>query len=61
MRKSFLAVAISYALMRGVPLRAGPISPYTSMLNRDLYYRMLGQDKARAFDKTLTYGYRYAQ
>ena len=64
MRKKPLAICISMALVPPAQLatsRHGPISPYQSWINRELYYRMLGRDvhRGRALGKTLDFANNY--
>lgn len=60
MRKSPIAMAITMALIKDMPIRQGPISPYLADLNRRLYYRMFDKPlKARSVGKTLSYPENY--
>lgn len=64
MRRSPLSIAIGISFFPGVQLaasRVGPISPYQSVLNREIYYRMLGKEviRARSAGKTVAYPFRY--
>lgn len=60
MRKSPIAMAITMALLKDMPVRLGPISPYVTDLNRRLYYGMFDKPvKARAVGKTLSYPEHY--
>jgi len=71
MRKSPLAIAIGMSFFPGVQLatsRVGPISPYRSMLNREIYHRIIGGNvrpgrtmgKTRMLEKNALYPFRYA-
>lgn len=65
MRKSPLSVAVSLALGGTAVLAAsrhGPVSPYQSAFNREIYYRMIGREVRRAHSvgKTVAYPFRYA-
>lgn len=65
MRKSPLCIAINLALMPGVQLatsRVGPVSPYHTHFNRQIYYHLLGEQlmSARSVGKTLTLPLRYS-
>lgn len=60
MRKSPLSIAIGVSIMPGVQLatsRFGPVSPYASILNREIYHRMVGGHyrRGRSMGKTLAY------
>lgn len=70
MRKSPLAICIAMSFAPGVQLassRYGPVSPYTSALNQEIYYRMIGQQiwrgrspgKTRSMEKAILWPYRY--
>lgn len=64
MRKSTLALCISQALLGNAMIassRYGPIPPYQTLINREIYYRMIGQEvhRARSIGKTLAYPFRY--
>lgn len=70
MRRSPLSLAIGVAILPGVQLastRVGPISPYQTALNQEIYYRMLGQQiwrgrspgKTRSLEKSVLLPYRY--
>lgn len=51
MRRSLLSTCISYAINPASLYQKGPVSPYTSELNRQIYYRWLSTGK------TLTHGH----
>ncbi len=60
MRKSPLAISISMALAGNAVMatsRYGPVPPYRTWINREIYYRMIGQEvhRARSIGKTLAY------
>lgn len=70
MRKSPLAIAIGMSFHPGVQLaasRVGPVSPYQTAFNREIYYRMLGQQvwrgrsvgKTRQADKNILWPWHY--
>lgn len=70
MRRSCLSLAIGVCLAPGIQIaksRHGPISPYQSFLNQEIYYRMIGQPivrgramgKTRSFEKNLMWAWRY--
>ena len=60
MRRSPLSIAIGVSIIPGVQLAAsrfGPVPPYRTWINREIYYRMIGQEvhRARSIGKTLAY------
>ena len=42
MRRSLISVSVSAALTPGHIYQKGPVSPYTSDLNRQIYYNWFG-------------------